>query len=145
MAQSLKSKVRKLAEQFNIEAIIKTANEVQSDIKDEQDWNNMSNQEKLQWFYDQCKKYNLTTKQFSNQISINELPCVGSHHGSRAYFCVFLPKDMHPDGHRETHFHLEIGSAYASPEHGEIWSTHPGKIGKEKQISEVIRLNKLGK
>lgn len=145
MAQSLKSKVRKLAEQFNIEAIIKTAKEVQSDIKDEQDWNNMSNQEKLQWFYDQCKKYNLTTKQFSNQISINELPCVGTHNGTRAYFCVFLPKDMHPDGHRETHFHLEIGSAYASSEHGEIWNTHPGKIGKEKQISEVIRLNKLGK
>ena len=145
MAQSLKSKVRKLAEQFNIDAIINTAKEVQFDLQDEHDWNIMSNQQKLDWFYNQCKMYGLTTKQFSNQISVNELPCVGKHHGTKAYFCVFLPKSMHEDGFREDHFHLEIGSAYASPKHGEIWSTAYGLKGKEKQIAEVIRLNKLGK
>ena len=145
MAQSLKSKVRKLAEQFNIDAIVNTAKEVQLDIQDEQSWNMLTNQEKLTWFYGQCAKHNLTTKQFSNQISVNELPAVGKHKGTKAYFCVFLPKDMHPDGHRETHFHLEIGSAYANAKAGEIWTTSAGLKGKEKQIAEVIRLNKLGK
>lgn len=145
MAQSLKSKVRKLAEQFNIDAIVKTAKEVQLDIQDEQAWDQLSNQEKLDWFYAQCKKYNLTTKQISNQISVIELPCVGKHHGTKAYFCVFLPKSMHEDGYREDEFHLEIGSAYASLKHGEIWTTSAGLKGKEKQIAEVIRLNKLGK
>ena len=77
-----------------------------------------------------------------NQIGVNELPCVGKHHGTKAYFCVFLPKELHKDGRSED-FHLEIGSAYASLQHGEIWSTHSGKLGKEKQIAEVIRLNKF--
>ena len=144
MAQSLKYKIRKLAEQFNIEAIIQTAKEIKSDISDEQDWDSMSNQEKLEWFHAQCALYGLTTTQRSNQIGVNELPCVGKHHGTKAYFCVFLPKELHEDGRSED-FHLEIGSAYASLQHGEIWSTHSGKLGKEKQIAEVIRLNKLGK
>lgn len=145
MAQSLKSKVRKLAEQFNIDAIINTAKEVQLDIQDEQAWDQLSNPQKLQWFYDQCSMHGLTTKHFSNQISIIELPAVGKHNGTRAYFCVFLPKDMHEDGMRETEFHLEIGSAYANAKAGEIWPTAKGLKGKEKQIAEVIRLNKLGK
>ena len=145
MAQTLKSKIRKLAEQYNIEAIVKMSNEVRSDILDEQNWDAMSNTQKLQWFYDQCTKYNLTVKQFSNQLAINELPCVGQHRGTKAYFCVFLPKDMHEDGDRDNEFHLEIGSAYANEKFGEIWPTARGLIGKEKQIAEVIRLNKLGK
>lgn len=139
MAQSLKLKVRKLAEQFNINAIIATAQEVQTDMADEAQWNALSNQERLEWFKAQCAKYGLTTKQFSNQLSINEFKHPLSY--QHPYFCVFLPKELHEEGH--ANFHLEIGSAYASPKHGDIWSTHPGLKGKERQIAEVMRLRKL--
>ena len=139
MAQSLKHKVRKLAEQFNISAIISTAQEVQVDMADEAAWNALTNQQRLDWFNAQCTKYNLTTRQFSNQISINEFKHEKSY--QHPYFCVFLPRDLHEEGRRED-FHLEIGSAYASPKHGDIWYTHPGLKGKEKQIAEVMRLRK---
>jgi hypothetical protein len=145
MAQTLKNRIRVLADKFNIDAIITMAKEVKADIEDEQLWNAMSDQQKLDWFYAQCKKYKLTTSQRSNQISVKELPCVGDHGGSRAYFCVFLPQSLHEDGHRETELKLEIGSAYASPKHGYIWMTASGLKGKERQIAEVIKLNKLGK
>jgi hypothetical protein len=140
MAQTLKSKVRKLAEQFNIDAIVKAAKEVQFDIQDEQDWKRMSNDEKLKWFLEVCDKNNLTVKINGHQISVNELPVTGTHLGTKAYFCAFLPRE-----NQNENFHLEIGSAFASAKHGEIWYTNPGKVGKEKQIAEVIRLNKLGK
>ena len=139
MAQSLKLKVRKLAEQFNINAIISTAQEVQMDMADAAAWDALSNQERLDWFNGQCAKYGLTTKQFSNQLSIKEFKHPLSY--QHPYFCVFLPEELHEEG-RE-HFKLEIGSAYASPAHGDIWSTHPGLKGKEQQIAEVMRLRKL--
>jgi hypothetical protein len=139
MAQSLKHKVRKLAEQFNISAIISTAKEVQVDMADEAAWNALTNQQRLDWFEAQCKLHGLTIKPFSNQLSINEFKLPKSY--QHPYFCVFLPKDLHEDGPRED-LHLEIGSAYASPEHGDIWPTHPGLKGKEKQIAEVMRLRK---
>ena len=139
MAQSLKLKVRKLAEQFNINAIITTAQEVQVDMADEAAWNAMSNQERLDWFKEQCAKYGLTIRQFSNQLSINEFKHKNSY--EHPYFCVFLPQELHEDGGRKN-FHLEIGSAYASAKHGDIWSTHPGLKGKERQIAEVMRLRK---
>ncbi len=140
MAQSLKLKIRKLAQQFNVNAIIATAQEVQADISDEAQWNALSNQQRLEWFRAQCKLYNLTVVQRHNQLAINEFIKLKNSY-QHPYFCVFLPKEMHEDGHRED-FHLEIGSAYASPKHGEIWSTHPGLKGKEKQIAEVMRLRK---
>lgn len=140
MAQSLKNKIRKLAEQFNIAAIISTAQEVQVDMADEAAWNTLTNQQRLDWFNVQCAKYGLTTKQFSNQISIVEFKHEKSY--QHPYFCVFLPEELHEDGRRED-FHLEIGSAYASPKHGEIWYTHPGLKGKERQIAEVMRLRKI--
>ena len=145
MAQSLKSKIRKLTYQYNVEAIIDTAHEVRADIKDEEDWIVMSNEEQLQWFYDQCKHYGLTTKQRSNHISVVELPEVGNHGGPKAYFTVFLPSSMHEDGDWEHGIHLEIGSAYANSKAGQIWPRHPGKRGKEKQIAEVMRLHMIGK
>ena len=156
MAQSIKTKIRTLTKVHNIDAIIQMAQEVKEEMLDEQDWDRMSNQEKLQWFYDQCALYGLTTSQYANQISVVdsqyanqisvvELPCVGNHDGSKAYFTVFLPKDMHEDGHREQVFHLEIGSAYANHKVGSIWYTSPGRLGKEKQIAEVIRLHAEGK
>jgi hypothetical protein len=139
MAQSLKHKVRKLAEQFNISAIISTAQEVQADITDEAAWNALSNQQRLDWFEAQCKLHGLTIKPFSNQLSINEFKLPKSY--QHPYFCVFLPAELHAEGRRED-FHLEIGSAYASPAHGDIWPTHPGLKGKERQITEVMRLRK---
>ena len=139
MAQSLKLKVRKLAEQYNIHAIISTAQEVQLDMADEAAWDALSNQERLDWFNSQCAKYGLTTKEFSNQLSIVEFKRPNSY--QHPYFCVFLPKELHEEGREK--FKLEIGSAYASPKHGDIWATHPGLKGKEKQIAEVMRLRKL--
>ena len=144
MAQTLKNRIRVLSDKYNIDAIIKMAKEVKADVEDEQLWNAMSDQQKLDWFYAQCKKYKLTTSQRSNQISVKELPCLGDHHGTRAYFCVFLPESLDPNKGR-LDFHLEIGSAYASPKHGDIWMTASGLKGKERQIAEVIKLNKLGK
>lgn len=145
MAQSIKTKIRTMTKVHNIDAIIQMAHEIKEEMLDEQDWNCMSNQQKLQWFYDQCAKYGLTTTQHSNKISVVELPEVGNHNGSKAYFTVFLPKDMHEDGRREHEFHLEIGSAYANHKVGYIWPTAPGRKGKEKQIAEVIRLHAEGK
>ena len=144
MAQTLKNRIRGLSEKYNIDAIIKMAKEVKADVADEQLWNAMSEQQKLDWFYAQCEKYGLTTKQFSNQISVKELPVTGDHGGSRAYFCVFLPKSLHEDGYREE-LHLEIGSAYSSIKHGDIWMTASGLKGRERQIAEVIKLNKIGR
>lgn len=144
MAQSLKSKIRKLSDQFNINAIIDMANEVKSDLQDEQAWNSLFEQQKLKWFYDQCAKYGLTTTQNAHQIKVNELPEVGNHKGTRAYFTAFLPKSVHSEG-RHNEFTLEIGSAYTNHPIGNIWETSPGLKGKEKQIAEVIRLHNLGK
>ena len=145
MVQSLKSKVKKLTEAYSITAIIETAKEVQIEQADRALWNAMSTDQKTKWFYDQCKKYNLTTRQIGNQISINELPCVGKHSGHRAYFCVFLPDDQAWRGNGQEGWHLEIGGAYIGRENGGIWATSPGLKGKEIQIAEVMKLNKAGK
>lgn len=143
MAQSLKYKIRKLSDQFNIDSIVESAIEVRNELIDEQAWNVLTEDQKLQWFYNQCKQYNLTTSQHGHQISVTELPCVGKHSGSKAYFCAFLPESLHEDGRREG-FHLEIGGAYITDNNGGIWSTNRGLKGKEKQIAEVMRLHKLG-
>ena len=145
MVQSLKSKVKKLTEAYSITAIIETAKEVQIEQADRALWDAMSTDQKTEWFYDQCKKYNLTTSQIGNQISINELPCVGKHSGHRAYFCVFLPDDGAWRGNGQEAWHLEIGGAYVGRENGGIWATSPGLKGKEIQIAEVMKLNKAGK
>ena len=139
MAQSLKLKIRKLAEQFNINAIISTAQEVQLDMADAQAWDALSNPQRLDWFLGQCKLYNLTISQRHNQLSIVEFKHPLSY--QHPYFCVFLPEELHLDAGRDD-FKLEIGSAFAAKQ-GEIWSTHPGLKGKEQQIAEVMRLRKL--
>lgn len=145
MAQSLKSKVKKLAEAYSITAIIETAREVQIEQADRALWDAMSTDQKTKWFYDQCKKYNLTPKQIHNQISIDELPCVGNHSGHRAYFCVFLPHATDNfRGDSDNAWHLEIGGAYIGKENGGIWPTNPGLKGKERQIEQVIRLHNQG-
>lgn len=149
MAQSLKYKVRKLAEQFNISAIISTAQEVQADMADEANWNALTADQKTQWFLTQCAKYGLTVTNHSlakeqhnyiNRITVNEFKV--PNHYQYPYFTVFLPHHTAWRGVGDDAWHLEIGSAYASPEHGEIWNTHPGLRGKEKQIAEVMRLRK---
>jgi len=144
MAQSLKSKIRKLSDQFNIDSIVETAVEVRNELIDEQVWNNMTAQQKTDWFYDQCAKYNLTTRQRGNHIIVNELPEIGKHDGTRAYFTVFLPDEDAVRGTGHDAWHLEIGGAYISNNNGGIWTTSHGLKGKEKQIAEVMRLHNLG-
>jgi hypothetical protein len=139
MAQSLTQKINKLAEQFNIDAIIQTAQQVKLDREDTLTWNTLTTEEKTQWFMDQCAKYNLTTRSNQCQISINEFKGYKT-----AYFTVFLP---HEDSFRGTEpkaWHLEIGGAFAADVNGGIWATHSGLKGKEKQIAEVMKLHNLG-
>lgn len=144
MAQSLTQKINKLAEQFNIDAIIKTAQQVKADNEDTAQWNAMSTEEKTAWFMNQCAKYNLTTYQYSNQIKVNELQEIKNHGGTKAYFTVFLPRNEIIGSDELSPWKLEIGGAYIGTNNGGIWSTHPGLKGKEKQIAEVIRLHNLG-
>lgn len=144
MAQSLKQKITKLADQFNIDAIIQTAQEVKVEQADIQAWNALSTDEKTDWFMQQCAKYNLTTRQLSNQIKVDQLQEVGKHRGDNAYFTVFLPRNEKIGSDELSAWHLEIGGAYVTQRNGGIWSTAPGLKGKEKQIAEVIRLHKLG-
>ena len=80
MAQSLKLKVRKLAEQFNINAIISTAQEVQMDMADAAAWDALSNQQRLDWFNGQCAKYGLTISQRHNQLRGNRREQVFQKH-----------------------------------------------------------------
>jgi hypothetical protein len=145
MAQSLTQKIEKLAAQFNIDAIIKTAQQVKVDAEDTRAWDAMSTDEKTAWFMAQCSSYGLTTRQRANQIIIEELREVGDHMGTKAYFTVFLPRNESIGRPEQlSDWKLEIGGSYIRSENGGIWSTHPGLKGKEKQIAEVIRLNKLG-
>jgi hypothetical protein len=145
MAQTLKSKIKKLSEIYSITAIIETAEELKIEKTDQALWDAMSTEEKTKWFYDQCEKYNLTWSQHTNQISIDQLPCVGKHSGHRAYFCVFLPhKTDNFRGADDNAWHLEIGGAYIGRENGGIWATSPGLKGKERQIAQVMELNKAG-
>jgi len=144
MAQSLKSKVKKLSEAYSITAIIETAKEVQIEQADHALWDAMSTDQKTTWFYDQCKKYNLTTKQFDNQIKVVELPEIGKHQGTQSYFTVFLPREEGITNKRISEWRLEIGGAYIAPNNGGIWATSPGLKGKERQIAEVMKLNKAG-
>lgn len=145
MAQSMKNKIRKLADQYNIDSIIQTAVEVRNELVDEQSWNIMTSQEKTDWFLDQCKKYNLTTEisYYNDQphrITVNELPCY-----DKAYFTVFFPRKNSVRGEGDDAWHLEIGGSYTDhKKNGGIWQTHPGLKGKEQQIAEVIRLHNLG-
>lgn len=147
MAQSLKYKVRKLAEQFNITAIISTAKEVQADLADQAVWDAMTTEEKTQWFIDHCAKYNLTVtnhalnhNKYNNRLTVDQFGHRNAH--QHPYFTVFLPANSAWRGVDSDAWHLEIGSAYASPAHGEIWITAPGLKGKERQIAEVMRLRK---
>lgn len=144
MAQSLTQKINKLAEQFNIDAIIQTAQQVKLDREDTLAWDALTTEEKTQWFMDQCAKYNLTTYQISNQIKVNELPEIGKHGGTKAYFTVFLPRNESIGKDDLSSWHMEIGGAYIREVNNGIWATHSGLKGKEKQIAEVIRLHNLG-
>lgn len=144
MAQSLTQKIEKLAAQYNIDAIIKTAQQVKLDSEDTNAWNALTTEAKTAWFLDQCAKYNLTTHQRANQIIVDELREVGNHNGSKAYFTVFLPRNESIGKDDLSDWKLEIGGSYIRSENGGIWSTHPGLKGKEKQIAEVMRLHNLG-
>ena len=150
MAQSLKQKIHKLSDQFNITAIISTAKDVQAELADIAAWNSMTVEGKTQWFIDQCAKYNLTVTDLSicnvehnylNRIIVNEFE--HEYSSQHPYFTVFLPHHKVWRGVGDDAWQLEIGSAYASHKHGEIWTTARGLKGKEKQISEVMRLRKL--
>lgn len=144
MAQSLTQKIEKLAAQFNIDAIIKTAQQVKADTEDTKAWNAMTTEAKTQWFMAQCEKYGLNTHQYSNQIKVDQLPEIGQHRGTKAYFTVFLPRNEIIGSNELSDWKLEIGGSYIKENNGGIWVTHPGLKGKEQQISEVIRLHKLG-
>ena len=144
MAQSLTQKIEKLAAQFNIDAIIKTAQQIKTDAEDKAQWLAMSTEEKTAWFLDQCAKYNLTTHQRSNQIIVDQLPEIGKHGGNKAYFTVFLPRNEKIGSDELSDWRLEIGGAYIGSNNGGIWTTHPGINGKEKQIAEVMRLHQKG-
>jgi hypothetical protein len=144
MAQSLTQKIEKLAAQFNIDAIIKTAQQVKVDAEDTRAWDVLATDEKTAWFLAQCASYGLTTRQRANQIIIEELCEIGKHGGTKAYFTVFLPRNESIGKDDLSPWKLEIGGSYIRSENGGIWSTHSGLKGKEKQIAEVIRLHKLG-
>jgi hypothetical protein len=144
MVQSLKSKVRKLSQAYSITAIIDTARELQQELADEAVWGALTTEQKTEWFLAQCKKYNLTTKQKHNQISVNELPSIGNHKGTQAYFCVFLPAENAFRGDSSEGWQLEIGGAYIGTNNGGIWTTNQGLIGKERQIEQVMRLHRQG-
>jgi len=137
MAQTLTSKITKLAEIYSINAIIDTAKQVQIEQADIAIWDAMSTDERKDWFLAQCSKYNLTTEEIGHQIKVVELPEVGKHGGTRPYFTAFMPREQDPE------FHMEIGSAYASPKHGTIWPTARGLKGKELQIKQVMRLHQM--
>lgn len=139
MAQSMKSKIRKLAYQYNIDSIIQTAIDVRNDMLDEQAWNNMTDQEKTDWFLNQCKQHNLTVRFNDNKGKIPSRYCVNElpSNTNKAYFTVFLAHDGEP-------WHLEIGGSLSSNNNGGIWPTAVGLKGKERQIAEVIRLHNLG-
>lgn len=139
MAQSLKSKVKKLSEAYSITAIIDTARELQQELADEAIWLAMSTDQKTQWFLTQCKKYNLTAKVEEHRITVKELPCT-----NRAYFTVFLPHEDSFRGTESDAWHLEIGGSFASMKNGGIWPTNSGLIGKERQIEQVVRLHNQG-
>ena len=144
MAQTLNYKIRKLSQQYNIQAVVETAKQIQKDLEDEMLWNSLTTAQKTKWFKEQCAKYNLTTKQIRNQIKVNELPEIGDHGGSRAYFTVFLPRNEVIGSDELSPWKLEIGGAYVKDKNGGIWMTARGLKGKEKQIKEVIRLNRKG-
>lgn len=144
MAQSLTQKLSKLADQYNIDAIISTAQQLKQQREDVALWDAMSSEEKTVWFLDQCAKYNLTAEFIGHKDSEWRICVKELKEGNKAYFTVFLP---HEDSYRGTDsdaWHLEIGGAYVGTNNGGIWSTHPGLKGKEKQIAEVIRLHNLG-
>ncbi len=145
MAQSLTNKVRKLAAIYNIDLIIQTAIDVRNALLDEQAWSNLTDDQKTNWFLDQCKKYNLTTSQHGHQIIVNELRAVGNHNGSKAYFTVFLPREEIIGSDELSDWRLEIGGAYNDYKiNGGFWTTAEGLKGKEQQIAEVMRLHALG-
>ncbi|CAB4158379.1 hypothetical protein UFOVP700_7 [uncultured Caudovirales phage] len=147
MAQSLKSKIRKLSEQFNIAAIISTAEEIARDQEDSDAWDRLTADEKTAWFMDQCALYGLTVTnhalnptKYNNRLIVEEFRGPNSH--KVPYFTVFLPCTSSWRGTGDSAWHLEIGSAYAHS-CGTIWPTHPGLEGKAQQIAEVMRLRRL--
>lgn len=132
MAQSLKSKISKLAQAYNISAIINTAQELQQEIADQAVWDALSADQKTAWFLGQCEKYNLTPQIEKQAIYVKEL----ASNGQRAYFIVFLPR-------KGVEWHMEIGGSYTN-KNGGLWATSPGLIGKERQIEQVVRLHNQG-
>lgn len=137
MAQSLKNKIRKLSDQYNIDSIIQTSKIVQKELKDEAVWDSMTDQEKTMWFLDICQKLKLTTE----IVSENDKPCrivikEFSQHDN-AYFTVFFPRNGDP-------WHLEIGGSFTTNKNGGIWQTARGKKAKIDQIEQVIKLHWRG-
>jgi len=139
MAQSLTNKVRKLAAIYNIDLIIQTAIDVRNELLDEQAWDNLTDDEKLKWFFAQCEKYNLNAYMWANSVRLEELRC-----DKKAYFMLWLPKSMDEEANDNTTLHLEIGGSYVDDINGGIWATAKGLKGKEQQIAEVMRLHALG-
>lgn len=129
MAQSLKHKIRILAEQFNIDAVISTAQEVKADTQDSAVWDAMSDSQKTQWFEQQCAKHNLTIQYNKGSMYVNEF-----HNQTELYFIAWLPKQSKT---ASDPWHLEIGNTLSN-----IWPTNRGLKSKEMQIAEVMRLRK---
>jgi hypothetical protein len=135
MAQSLKHKIRKLSDQYNIDSIIQTTKIIQKELKDEAVWDSMTDQEKTIWFLDVCQKLKLNTEIFSE----NNKPCriiiKEFDDPNKAYFTVFFPRNGDP-------WHLEIGGSFTnSKRNGGIWQTAKGKNAKIDQIQQVMRLH----
>jgi len=127
MAQTLKSKVSKLAQAYSITAIIDTAKQVQIEQADIAIWDAMSTDEKTEWFLNQCKKYNLTPLHFETAIYIKEFV-----NSKEPYFIAWL------ENCGTGYWHIEIGNSLSN-----IWPTSPGIKGQEEQIKQVMRLRQM--
>lgn len=127
MAQSLKSKISKLAQAYSITAIIDTAKQVQIEQADIAVWDAMSNKEKTEWFLGQLTKYNLTPEYNKTSIHVKEFTS-----SKEPYFIAWMPVS--------DEWHLEIGNTLYN-----IWPTARGIKGQEEQIKQIMRLRKEGK
>jgi len=129
MAQTLTSKITKLAEIYSITAIIDTAKQVQKEQADIAVWDAMSADEKTEWFLNQLKKYNLTPFHVETAIYVKEFI-----NSKEPYFIAWL------ENCGTGYWHIEIGNSLYN-----IWPTARGIKGQEEQIKQVMRLRKEGK
>lgn len=129
MAQTLKSKITKLAQAYSINAIIDTAKQVQIEQTDIAIWDAMTDEEKTEWFLNQLTKYNLTPVHHENSIYVKEFKNI-----NEPYFIAWLSTSG------LGYWHIEIGNSLYN-----IWPTARGLKGIEEQIKQVMRLRKEGK